>query len=155
VQSLLTVESEVSNNAWGELGRRDSDIAQQSAELEGLESAVNEANDMLQGILDQNISGLDETTIRAISKVRDKTSHVCEGIADIVRPQRGSKGLVFVNVGRVDVKQICSEVATAVSALASPNVQIICDIPDNLPNLSGDANRIRQAVHNLMHNACR
>jgi signal transduction histidine kinase len=92
-----------------------------------------------------------------LRKVEARSKHLLNlinDVLDISKIETGSLELFVeenVNIGDV----VRSAVETAQSLLLGKPVEIVHEIPQDLPPLTGDAQRIQQIVLNLLSNACK
>lgn len=100
---------------------------------------------------------VNEEQIDILSKVEARSKHLLNlinDVLDISKIETGSLEL-FIEDG-VDISEIVqSTIDTLQSLITDKPIIITLDIQEQLPSLTGDAQRIRQIILNLLSNACK
>lgn len=78
-------------------------------------------------------------------------------IDDLFLLSRAEVGQLTLRLEPVDAGQVARQVVSAAAPLAwgSGRVEVAADLPPDLPAVRADADRLAQALHNLVHNAVR
>jgi PAS domain S-box-containing protein len=78
---------------------------------------------------------------------------IVDDLLDVAQMEVGN---LSVNVGRVDVQFVINDTSVVAREIARPGVEVISiDTPPELRHVSADHDRLRQAVANLLSNACK
>jgi signal transduction histidine kinase len=87
-----------------------------------------------------------------LALIGDETSRLAELIADVLDTSRIEAGTFSYSFSDVDVGSLAREIAAA-AAIGQDEVEIDAVVRDPVPRVRGDADRIRQVLHNLVENA--
>jgi PAS domain S-box-containing protein len=85
----------------------------------------------------------------------DRLSVLVNDLLDVSRIEAGK---VALNMQPIDLHEVVEEVLGVIQQRSEDDqrpVKIVVDIPDDLPSVYGDAERVRQIVTNLVDNACK
>lgn len=119
-----------------------------------LNSLLSEVHDLLDATLTGKHGSLSRVIHEVLARAKERASRVSSHLNGMLAPDGMQRQSVKLHMERADVARICREVADSVSPLSRPGVTVRA-VTEAVPEVWCDANRVRQAVHNLMHNACR
>ena len=86
-----------------------------------------------------------------ISREVSRLSRLVSDLLDMSRMEAGSLNYAFESV---DLAEVIDSILRVHPSLASKHL-MTCDVPDDLPNVKADPDRLRQALLNLLTNATR
>jgi signal transduction histidine kinase len=129
-------------------------LASMSHELRTpLNSVINYTKFVIKGVM----GPVNERQIETLSKVADSGKHLLNlinDVLDISKIESGSLSLfVEDNVNLADIMN--TMVSTGESLLDGKPVKVALTMPNNLPLIRGDKQRIRQIFLNIVSNACK
>ncbi len=107
---------------------------------------------MLEESIDQN----DEANLSDLRKIQSAGKHLLALINDILDLSKIEAGKMEFNLESFDVFQMINDVGTTVRPLAEKNkntLEIVC--ADNVGDMVCDLTKVRQALLNLLSNACK
>jgi signal transduction histidine kinase len=89
-----------------------------------------------------------------LKRIHENSLHLLSVINDLLDLSRIEAGQLHLNVETFDLSQEIAEVLRAArQAIGDKSISLEVDLPPDLPGLSGDRLRIRQAIVNLVSNA--
>jgi signal transduction histidine kinase len=88
-----------------------------------------------------------------ISLIADETSRLATLIGDVLDTSRIEAGTFTYTFRDVSLDDLVRDAAAAATAGARHEVSVDADVPDGLPPIRGDADRLRQVLSNLIENA--
>lgn len=128
-------------------------LANMSHELRTpLNSIIGFSKVILKGI-DGPITGKQEEDLNAIYNAGQHLLGLINDILDLSRIEAGKMELAFTEVDLGEI--IRGVMSTAVGLVKEKPIELILDIPENLPPLQADNIRIRQVLLNLVSNAAK
>lgn len=90
----------------------------------------------------------------ALEKTLDSGGHLLSLINDILDLAKVEAGAMEMFIQEIDMNHLLkSTVATAHGLVKNKSIQLVLDIDENLPQISGDKRRLRQILLNLVSNA--
>jgi len=108
----------------------------------------------LRGYLEAISDGLvqpDEATIHSLSEEADTLSRL---VADLQELSLADAGALKLVADAVDAREIITDSISGMQPkAASRGIELIMDIPDELPAVNADPYRLRQILNNLINNA--
>jgi signal transduction histidine kinase len=87
-----------------------------------------------------------------LALIGDETSRLSELIADVLDTSRIEAGTFSYSFGEVDLAQLIRE-SVASAELSQDEVTVRASVPEPLPPVRGDRERLRQVLFNLLENA--
>ncbi len=93
-----------------------------------------------------------DQTREMVQLIHQQATHLARLIDDLLILSRADRGKLTLNRGTVALRQLCHEVAAELAARTLP-VQILVDVPENLPPVLADRDKIRRVLGNLLDNA--
>jgi signal transduction histidine kinase len=81
-----------------------------------------------------------------------ETERLSSLVSDVLDTSRLEAGTFTYRFGRVDLEGLLTE-ATAAAGLAQTEVPVVLQVPQHLPAVEGDPERLRQVLSNLIDNA--
>jgi len=101
------------------------------------------------------VSGLkDEPWLSVAKNIQRGAANLNRRIDELLDMARGEVGLLRLQPTRINSSRLLQHVGSEMTSVAAANGQILnVDIPDSLPEIWGDTDRLRQVVLNLMINA--
>ncbi len=128
-------------------------LANMSHELRTpLNSIIGFSRVILKGI-DGPLTEMQKTDLNAIYQSGQHLLNLINDILDIAKIEAGKMEFTFEPT---DLKEIFRGVmSTAVALVKDKPVELIIDVPDDLPTVMADSRRIRQVVLNLVSNAAK
>jgi CheY-like chemotaxis protein/nitrogen-specific signal transduction histidine kinase len=90
-----------------------------------------------------------------VSRIHGAARHLLSVISDVLDLARIEAGRMGVHAESVDPVAVVRDVVQALGSLAASNGNRLVMRLDELPNVAIDGGKLRQIVHNLVHNACR
>ena len=109
-------------------------------------------------ILLMGVAGdLSEQQLRFLSVVQQNTERLTILVNDLLDLSRIEAGQVSLTMGSIDLSELIDEVMEEIDRLTvaeNKSMQFDLDLPPDLPRISGDAERIRQILINLLGNSC-
>ncbi len=128
-------------------------LASMSHELRTpLNSIIGFSRVILKGI-DGPLTEMQKTDLTAIYESGRHLLNLINDILDLSKIEAGKMEFIFEPT---DLKEIIQGVLTTATALVKDKpIELIADVPDDLPTIIADARRIRQVVLNLVGNAAK
>ena len=124
-------------------------ISMLAHELKGPMTTVLGFSHMLQG--DSIPPERRSEVLDIISLEVSRLSRLVSDLLDMSRMEAGNLNSAFESV---DLAEVIDSILSVHPSLASKHV-VTCNVPDDLPNVSADPDRLRQALLNLLSNATR
>ncbi len=119
-----------------------------------LRTPLNAILGMTEGLQEEIFGTLNERQISALQTVERSSYHLLELINDILDVAKIEAGQVELNYSSTAIAQLCQSSMIFVKQYAlKKNIQLEMQIAPNLPDISLDERRIRQALINLLNNA--
>jgi signal transduction histidine kinase len=87
-----------------------------------------------------------------LALIADETTRLSDLIADVLDTSRIEAGTFSYSFTDVDVGKLVEEVVAA-AAVGQDEVRVHAEVRGTLPSVRGDAERLRQVLHNLVDNA--
>jgi PAS domain S-box-containing protein len=109
------------------------------------------------GLLRAGSAGkLPDSAARLIEIAENNSRRLIRLINDMLDIDRIQSGRLHLNREVIDLRDVVKQACVGSEGLASANeVRIVCDVPDNAVEVSGDADRLVQVISNLTSNAVR
>jgi signal transduction histidine kinase len=128
-------------------------LANMSHELRTpLNSIIGFSRVILKGI-DGPITNTQEEDLNAIYNAGQHLLGLINDILDVSKIEAGKMELSFTEVDLNDI--IRGVMSTAVGLVKDKPIELVIDVPNNLPRIQGDNIRIRQVLLNLVSNAAK
>ncbi len=100
------------------------------------------------------VGPVNEKQRRYLEIVLRQTESLTKIIEDLLDLSRIEAGIIEVRRERVDLREVAEGVLAGLENLArEKGVAVFLEIPDGLPAVAGDTERLRQVFTNLIHNA--
>lgn len=87
-----------------------------------------------------------------LALIADETTRLSNLIADVLDTSQIEAGTFSYSFRDVDVGKLVHEVVAA-AGVGQDEVRVHADVSGSLPSVRGDAERLRQVLHNLVDNA--
>ncbi|MBD2175771.1 response regulator [Pseudanabaena sp. FACHB-1998] len=130
---------------------KDEFLASMSHELR---TPLNVILGMTEGLQAGVFGEVSDRQIKALQTVENSGNHLLSLINDILDVAKIESGQMILDLSATSVQNLCKSSIVFVSQLAlRKQIQIIEQIPQNLPELLLDERRIRQVLINLLNNA--
>ena len=130
---------------------KDEFLANMSHELRTPLNSILGMNEALQ---DQVFGVVNERQIKALQTVEGSATHLLALINDILDVSKIESGQVTLDLTATGITSLCESSLVFIKQQAhSKRIQVICHIPQYLPQLKLDERRIRQVLINLLNNA--
>jgi PAS domain S-box-containing protein len=98
---------------------------------------------------------LTETQRRFLNIIKSNADRLTALVSDILDISRIETGRIKLDIGPQDISQVIQEVAEAMKSQAEEKgLNLIVELPEELPAVRGDRDRITQILVNLIANAC-
>lgn len=95
-----------------------------------------------------------ETIAKSIERARDQIQSIDKLVNDILQPRAINHAEVNLHPQKLDLAQLISAVVTQLEAQFKTKLQAVTtDIPQDIPLIYGDADKLRQVIVNLLDNA--
>jgi signal transduction histidine kinase len=102
----------------------------------------------------ESVGPVNEIQLNFLNTIRSNVNRMANLVSDLTDVSRIEAGRMRLEFGSVSLTNIIEEVSNSVQAqLADKEHTLKVDIPENLPNVWGDYNRIIQVMNNLLSNA--
>jgi signal transduction histidine kinase len=99
---------------------------------------------------------LNETQEKDLTAIHSAGQHLLGLINDMLDLSKIEAGKMELALAEVDLEQIIHSVmSTAIGLVKDKPIELVTDIPDDLPKLQADSIRIRQILLNLLSNAAK
>ena len=130
---------------------KDEFLASMSHELR---TPLNAILGMTEGLLEGVFGDVSDRQIRALKTLENSGNHLLSLINDILDVAKIESGQMVLDLSATSVQNLCKSSIVFVSQQSlRKQIQIIEQIPQNLPDLIIDERRIRQVLINLLNNA--
>ncbi|MDQ0724922.1 two-component system sensor histidine kinase ChiS [Paenibacillus sp. W4I10] len=94
---------------------------------------------------------MDQEDLMLITKVGQRMSHLLDDLIDITLLKDSR---ITLNIASVSLSAVSRGIIQMLNYMTvNKNVQLVNEIPDSLPNVAADENRLIQIIFNLVHNA--
>lgn len=100
----------------------------------------------------------EQTVVRADLRImEDEVVHLQSLVDDLFALARAEVGKLSLHVGPTEVSELLVQVVEGATPLAwqARRIEVVAEVPPDLPTALVDAGRLVQALHNLLHNAIR
>jgi two-component system, OmpR family, clock-associated histidine kinase SasA len=95
-----------------------------------------------------------ETIARSIDRARNQIQSIDKLVNDILQPRGITNAGINLHPQKLDLAQLVSAVVTQLDPQFTTKSQTITtDIPQDIPSIYGDADKLRQVIVNLLDNA--
>ncbi|MGQ9627565.1 MAG: GAF domain-containing protein [Anaerolineae bacterium] len=99
---------------------------------------------------------INETQKHFLNIIKANTDHLTALVNDLLDISRIERGKIKLEMQPIQIEEIVSEVAESFrERLAEKNLTLKVEIPEGLPPVKGDPQRVNQILTNLLGNACR
>ena len=89
-----------------------------------------------------------------IGKIQEETGHIVQMVNELLDLSRIETGVAVVHLDDVDLGELARASIERLRLFADrQGVELVADVPDELPHVRGDAARLGQVFLNLLHNA--
>jgi len=96
----------------------------------------------------------DETLVRLVRSINQGAWHLSNRIDDLLDLAKGDIGTLHLEFEVIDLLPLLHRVADDIAPMASSNGHsLILDLPQSLPLVRADKNRLQQVILNLLNNA--
>jgi PAS domain S-box-containing protein len=130
---------------------KDEFLASMSHELR---TPLNAILGMTEGLQEGVFGDVSDRQIRALKTVENSSNHLLSLINDILDVAKIESGQMILDLNATSVQNLCKSSIVFINQQAlRKQIQIIEQIPQNLPDLMIDERRIRQVLINLLNNA--
>jgi PAS domain S-box-containing protein len=130
---------------------KDEFLANMSHELR---TPLNAILGMAEGLQEEIFGQLNPRQIKALTTIERSGAHLLELINDILDSAKIESGQISLDCTPIAVPYLCqSSLAFIKQQAHQKNIQLVLNIPNNLPDLQVDERRIRQVLINLLNNA--
>ncbi|MFN5855445.1 MAG: ATP-binding protein [Pseudanabaenaceae cyanobacterium] len=128
-------------------------VANMSHELRTPLNAILGYSEMLQ----EDAEELGLTTLKEdLQKIHQAGRHLLELINDILDLSKIEAGKMELKPEKLDIRDVITDVVSTIHPLLTKNQnQIIVECPEDIGNIYADVIRLRQALFNLLGNACK
>ncbi|MEN8907810.1 MAG: ATP-binding protein [Clostridiales bacterium] len=107
-----------------------------------------------ESLLDGVTGTLNEETNKNLEIILSSGKRLASLVNDILDFSKVKNNDLILQLKQVDIKQICKLVIDVIEySYTNKNLEIIDAIPDNMPYIIGDENRLEQILYNLIGNA--
>ncbi|MDH4318284.1 MAG: ATP-binding protein [Desulfobulbaceae bacterium] len=147
-----TVLLERANRELRELDKlKSSFLANMSHELRTPMNSIIGYTDLL---LDRIDGEINEDQEASLQKVANNAQHLLQLINDILDMSKIEAGKIDLSIKKLDIEELIKSIAETMSPLVNEKgLAVNIDFPDNLPQVYGDEDKIRQIFTNLFSNA--
>ena len=104
-----------------------------------------------EALMDESMAAEDRQPFLDI--IRNNNALLLQIINDILELSRLDAGMSEFHFAETDIAALISEVGSVHARNMKPEVQLITQIPDRAIQVTTDANRVKQVLHNFMTNA--
>jgi CheY-like chemotaxis protein len=119
-----------------------------------LRTPLNAILGMTEGLQEGVFGDVCDRQIRALKTVENSSNHLLSLINDILDVAKIESGQMILDLNTTSVQNLCKSSIVFINQQAlRKQIQIIEQIPQNLPDLMLDERRIRQVLINLLNNA--
>jgi len=119
-----------------------------------LRTPLNAILGITEGLQDEIFGGMNEQQIKALQIVESSASHLLSLITDILDVAKIESGQINLDYSNVSVDQLCQASLALIQQQAQKKgIQLLNELPINLPEIRVDKRRISQALINLLKNA--
>ncbi|MBE9176263.1 PAS domain S-box protein [Synechocystis salina LEGE 06155] len=130
---------------------KDEFLANMSHELR---TPLNAILGLTDGLMEGVFGQLNSKQLKSLNTVNSSGKHLLTLINDILDLSKIEAGKIDLQLAPTNVNQLCKDSLSFVKQLAYQKaIELNCQIPNNLPELSLDERRIRQVLINLLNNA--
>jgi signal transduction histidine kinase len=100
------------------------------------------------------VKSLDERQLRWVANIHDSGQHLLSLINDVLDLAKLESGKMKVKREYVNVALLCTQVVSLFKPQAeNKSLELLLNVPDNLPDLRTDQGKLRQILSNLLSNA--
>ncbi len=119
-----------------------------------LRTPLNGIIGLAESLLDGVTGALPEPTRRNLSMIAGSGRRLAHLVDDILDFSKLKNHQIELNIQAVSLREVADIVLTLMAPLVKgKEVELINRIPDTLPEVAGDENRLQQVLHNLVGNA--
>jgi len=130
---------------------KDEFLANMSHELR---TPLNSILGMNEGLQEEIFGSINDRQLKALQTIENSSTHLLSLINDILDVSKIESGQVTLDLTATSIDNLCkSSVAFIKQQALMKQIQIIPNIPRNLPDIMVDERRIRQVLINLLSNA--
>lgn len=130
---------------------KDEFLANMSHELR---TPLNSILGMNEGLQEEIFGSINDCQLKALQTIENSSTHLLSLINDILDVSKIESGQVTLDLTATSIDNLCkSSVAFIKQQALMKQIQIIPNIPRNLPDIMVDERRIRQVLINLLSNA--
>ena len=130
---------------------KDEFLANMSHELR---TPLNSILGMNEGLQEEIFGSINDRQLKALKTIENSSTHLLSLINDILDVSKIESGQVTLDLTATSIENLCnSSVAFIKQQALTKQIQIIPNIPRNLPEIMVDERRIRQVLINLLSNA--
>lgn len=96
----------------------------------------------------------EEPALSLVQSINKGAYNLNQRIDELLDLARGEIGMLSLNVGTVDPIQLLREIVRSTTLVATKNKQTMnLELPESMPSIPGDSDRLRQVILNLVNNA--
>lgn len=96
----------------------------------------------------------EEPALSLVQSINKGAYNLNQRIDELLDLARGEIGMLSLNVGTVDPIQLLREIVRSTTPVATKNKQTMnLELPESMPSIPGDSDRLRQVILNLVNNA--
>ena len=119
-----------------------------------LRTPLNSILGMNEGLQEEIFGSINDRQLKALKTIENSSTHLLSLINDILDVSKIESGQVTLDLTATSIENLCnSSVAFIKQQALTKQIQIIPNIPRNLPEIMVDERRIRQVLINLLSNA--
>jgi two-component system phosphate regulon sensor histidine kinase PhoR len=119
-----------------------------------LRTPLNSLNGFLEIVLERHIGPLNERQREFLGYVRDSGAQLATLVEDIIIISKADAGQFALRLAPVEISKLVDETLAGIAVSAArAEVQIVCELPPDLPPIQADGLRLKQVLTNLLANA--
>ncbi|WP_052754386.1 PAS domain S-box protein [Calothrix sp. 336/3] len=119
-----------------------------------LRTPMNAILGMTEALQDEIFGEINAQQLKALATVERSGNHLLELINDILDVSKIASGQIELEYQSTEIIPLCQQSLEFIKPQAAKkSIQIVSQLPTNLPNLNIDERRIRQVLINLLNNA--